>query len=84
MQHFSTCKPAAIIASDRPLKASGFSVPLIALQFRGVFPKDEALDQCIFAHEAAELSKVIDNYARTLQSVEFEERLAKLVKAIPK
>jgi hypothetical protein len=34
--------------------------------------------------EAAELSKVIDNYARTLQSVEFEERLAKLEKAIPK
>jgi hypothetical protein len=34
--------------------------------------------------EAAELSKVIDNYARTLQSVEFEERLSKLEKAIAK
>jgi hypothetical protein len=34
--------------------------------------------------EAAELTKVIDGYARTLQAVEFEERLAKLEKAIPK
>jgi len=30
------------------------------------------------------LSKVIDSYARTLQAVEFEERLAKLEKAIAK
>jgi hypothetical protein len=34
--------------------------------------------------EAAELTKVIDGYARTLQAVEFEERLAKLEKAIAK
>src|SRR5215470_8490687 len=34
--------------------------------------------------EAAELSKVVDGYARTLQSVEFEERLSKLEKAIAK
>jgi hypothetical protein len=34
--------------------------------------------------EAAELSKVIDGYARTLQAVEFEERLSKLEKAISK
>src|SRR5215813_2937456 len=32
--------------------------------------------------EAAELSKVIDSYARTLQAVEFEARLTKLEKAI--
>jgi hypothetical protein len=32
--------------------------------------------------EAAELSKVIDGYARTLQAVEFEARLTKLEKAI--
>jgi len=31
--------------------------------------------------EAAELSKVIDSYARVLQSVEFEARLTKLEKA---
>jgi len=34
--------------------------------------------------EAAELSKVIDSYARTLQAVEFEARLMKLEKAIAK
>jgi hypothetical protein len=34
--------------------------------------------------EAAELSKVVDGYARTLQTVEFEERLSKLEKAIAK
>ena len=34
--------------------------------------------------EAAELSKVIDSYARTLQAAEFEERLLKLEKAIAK
>jgi len=32
--------------------------------------------------EAAELSKVVDGYARTLQAVEFEERLLKLEKAV--
>ena len=35
-------------------------------------------------NEAAELSKVVDSYARTLQAVEFEERLTKLEKAITK
>jgi hypothetical protein len=34
--------------------------------------------------EASELSKVVDSYARTLQAVEFEERLLKLEKAITK
>jgi hypothetical protein len=34
--------------------------------------------------EAAELSKVVDSYARSLQSIEFEERLSKLEKAIVK
>jgi len=34
--------------------------------------------------EAAELSKVIDSYARVLQSVEFEARLTKLEKATEK
>jgi hypothetical protein len=34
--------------------------------------------------EAAELSKVVDGYSRTLQAVEFEERLSKLEKAISK
>jgi hypothetical protein len=34
--------------------------------------------------EAAELGKVIDSFARTLQAVEFEERLSKLEKAIAK
>jgi hypothetical protein len=34
--------------------------------------------------EAAELSKVIDSYSRTLQTIEFEERLSKLEKAIVK
>ena len=34
--------------------------------------------------EASELGKVIDGYARTLQAVEFEERLSKLEKAIAK
>ena len=34
--------------------------------------------------EAAELSKVVDSYSRTLQAVEFEERLSKLEKAIVK
>ena len=34
--------------------------------------------------EASELGKVIDSYARTLQTVEFEERLSKLEKAIAK
>jgi hypothetical protein len=34
--------------------------------------------------EAAELSKVIDGYARSLQTVEFEERLSKLEKAVAK
>jgi len=34
--------------------------------------------------EAAELSKVVDSYARTLQAAEFEERLLKLEKAIAK
>src|SRR6516164_7733441 len=33
---------------------------------------------------SAELSKVIDSYARTLQAAEFEERLLKLEKAIAK
>ena len=34
--------------------------------------------------EAAELSKVIDGYARSLQTVEFEERLSKLEKVVAK
>jgi hypothetical protein len=34
--------------------------------------------------EAAELSKVVDSYARTLQAAEFEGRLSKLEKAIAK
>jgi len=34
--------------------------------------------------EASELSKVVDSYARTLQAVEFEERISKLEKAISK
>jgi predicted neutral ceramidase superfamily lipid hydrolase len=34
--------------------------------------------------EAAELSKVVDSYARSLQAVEFEERLSKLEKAVAK
>jgi hypothetical protein len=34
--------------------------------------------------EAAELSKVIDGYARALQAVELEARLTKLEKAIAK
>ena len=32
--------------------------------------------------EAAELSKVIDGYSRTLQAAEFEERISKLEKAV--
>jgi hypothetical protein len=32
--------------------------------------------------EAAELSKVVDSYARTLQTVELEDRLTKLEKAL--
>jgi hypothetical protein len=32
--------------------------------------------------EAAELSKVVDGYARTLQAAEFEERILKLEKAV--
>jgi hypothetical protein len=32
--------------------------------------------------EAAELSKVVDSYARTLQAAEFEERILKLEKAV--
>ena len=32
--------------------------------------------------EAAELSKVVDSYARTLQAAEFEERISKLEKAV--
>ena len=34
--------------------------------------------------EAAELSKVIDGYARSLQTVELEERLSKLERAVAK
>jgi hypothetical protein len=34
--------------------------------------------------EAAELSKVVDGYGRSLQTVEFEQRLSKLEKAISK
>jgi hypothetical protein len=34
--------------------------------------------------EASELGKLVDSYARTLQTVEFEERLSKLEKAISK
>lgn len=34
--------------------------------------------------EAAELCKVVDSYARSLQTVEFEERLSKLEKAVAK
>jgi hypothetical protein len=34
--------------------------------------------------EAAELSRVVDGYARTLQTIEFEDRLSKLEKAISK
>jgi len=34
--------------------------------------------------EAAELSKVVDGYSRSLHTVEFEERLSKLEKAIAK
>jgi hypothetical protein len=34
--------------------------------------------------EASELSKVIDGYARSLQTIEFEERLSILEKAISK
>jgi hypothetical protein len=32
--------------------------------------------------EASELCKVVDSYARTLQAVEFEDRLSKLEKAV--
>jgi hypothetical protein len=32
--------------------------------------------------EAAELSKVVDSYARTLQAAEFEQRISKLEKAV--
>ena len=32
--------------------------------------------------EAAELSKVVDSYSRTLQAAEFEERILKLEKAV--
>jgi hypothetical protein len=32
--------------------------------------------------EAAELSKVVDSYARTLQAAEFDERILKLEKAV--
>src|SRR5262249_44783024 len=32
--------------------------------------------------EAAELSKVVDGYARSLQAAEFEERITKLEKAV--
>ena len=32
--------------------------------------------------EAAELSKVVDSYARTLQAADFEERISKLEKAV--
>ena len=32
--------------------------------------------------EAAELSKVVDGYARTLRAVEFEERISRLEKAV--
>jgi hypothetical protein len=32
--------------------------------------------------EAAELSKVIDSYARVLQAAEFEKRISKLEKAV--
>jgi len=32
--------------------------------------------------EAAELSKVVDGYARILQAAEFEERISKLEKAV--
>jgi len=32
--------------------------------------------------EAAELSKVVDGYARVLQSVEFGERISRLEKAV--
>ena len=32
--------------------------------------------------EASELGKVVDGYARTLQAVEFEERISKLEKAV--
>jgi hypothetical protein len=34
--------------------------------------------------EASELGKLVDSYARTLQAVEFEERLSKLEKDISK
>jgi hypothetical protein len=34
--------------------------------------------------EAAELSKIVDGYVRSLQAVEFEERLSKLEKAVAK
>jgi Family of unknown function (DUF5681) len=34
--------------------------------------------------EASELGKVVDSFTRTLQAVEFEERLSKLEKAIAK
>jgi hypothetical protein len=34
--------------------------------------------------EAGELAKVVDGYARTLQAVEFEERLSKLEKTLGK
>jgi len=45
---------------------------------------EAAADGDLTPSEASELSKVIDSYARTLQAVEFEERLAKLEKAIAK
>ena len=32
--------------------------------------------------EAAELGKLVDSYARTLQAVEFEERISRLEKAV--
>jgi len=41
---------------------------------------EAAADGDLTPSEASELSKVIDSYARTLQAVEFEERLAKLEK----
>jgi len=44
----------------------------------------EQADGNLTPSEASELSKVVDSYARSLQTVEFEERLLKLEKAIAK
>jgi hypothetical protein len=49
-----------------------------------VFKRGMARNGYIHEREASELSKVVDGYARSLQTIEFEERLSKLEKAIVK